>query len=124
MQVPLKPAIYSAHTWTGTISMQKLQQRTEPALARFTFNEAGQANILLNLGHGLTNESGALVKMVSDTEIEGYKLLGTFCYNEDAVFPVYFVVEFSKPAKSPRLLEKAAHSSRIPPPMVKHQRTI
>ncbi|TVQ08990.1 MAG: glycoside hydrolase family 92 protein [Bacteroidetes bacterium] len=79
-------------------------------ISRYTFNEPGQANILLNLGQGLTNESGALVKMVSDTEIEGYKLLGTFCYHEEAVFPVYFVAEFSKPAnrrgywkKQPRL---------------------
>jgi len=67
-------------------------------ISRYTFNDGGQANILLNLGHGLTNESGAVVKMVSNNQIEGYKLLGTFCYNEDAVFPVYFVVEFSKPA--------------------------
>ncbi len=68
-------------------------------ISRYTFNEVGQANVLLNLGHGLTNESGAFVNMVSDTEIEGYKLLGSFCYHEEAVFPVYFVVELSKPAK-------------------------
>ena len=39
---------------------------------RFTF-PAGQSNILLNLGEGLTNETGATVRFVSDTEIEGSK---------------------------------------------------
>lgn len=62
---------------------------------RYTFPE-GQGNILINLGQGLTNESGATVKRVSDTEIEGSKLLGTFCYNPQAVFPIYFVVKVSK----------------------------
>ena len=49
------------------------------SMARFTF-PAGQSNILLNLGEGLTNESGATVRFVNDREIEGTKLLGTFCY--------------------------------------------
>lgn len=62
---------------------------------RYTF-PAGQGHILLNLGEGLTNESGAMVRRVSDTEIEGTKLLGTFCYNPQAVFPVYFVMRVSK----------------------------
>lgn len=62
---------------------------------RYTF-PAGKGNILINLGEGLTNESGAMVRRVSDTEIEGMKLLGTFCYNPQAVFPVYFVMRVSK----------------------------
>lgn len=67
-------------------------------LSRFTFPK-GQGNILLNLGEGLTNESGATVRMVSDTEIEGSKLLGTFCYNPQAVFRIYFVMKVSKAPK-------------------------
>lgn len=62
---------------------------------RYTF-PGGTGNILINLGEGLTNESGATVKKVSDTEIEGSKLLGTFCYNPQAVFPIYFVMRVSK----------------------------
>ena len=62
---------------------------------RYTFPE-GTGHILLNLGEGLTNESGAWVRRVSDTEVEGMKLLGTFCYNPQAVFPVYFVMRVSK----------------------------
>lgn len=67
-------------------------------LTRFTFPK-GEGNILLNLGEGLTNETGATVRMVSDTEIEGSKLLGTFCYNPQAVFPIYFVMKVSKAPK-------------------------
>lgn len=62
---------------------------------RFTFPK-GQGNILLNLGDGLTNEIGAMVRKVSDTEIEGFRLLGTFCYNPQAVFPLYFVMKVNK----------------------------
>lgn len=67
-------------------------------VSRFTFPK-GQSNILLNLGLGLTNEEGAMVKVVSSTEIEGIRSVGSFCYNspEDA-YPVYFVAKFSKPA--------------------------
>ena len=61
-------------------------------LSRFTFPK-GESHILLNLGEGLTNETGATVRIVNDTEIEGSKLLGTFCYNPQAVFPVYFVMK-------------------------------
>lgn len=73
-------------------------QRT--SAERYTF-PGGKGNILINLGEGLTNESGATVRRVSDTEIEGSKLMGTFCYNPQKVFPVYFVMRVSrKPSKS------------------------
>jgi putative alpha-1,2-mannosidase len=65
---------------------------------RFTF-PAGQSNILLNLGEGLTNESGAVVRRVSDTEVAGSKLMGTFCYTSSAVFPLYFAMRVSKAPK-------------------------
>lgn len=68
---------------------------TRTGIARFTFPK-GESHILLNLGEGLTNESGATVRRVSDTEIEGVKLLGTFCYNPQAVFPIYFVMRINK----------------------------
>ena len=68
-------------------------QRT--SAERYTF-PGGPSNILLNLGEGLTNESGATVRRVSDTEIVGFKLLGTFCYNPQKVFPIYFVMRVSK----------------------------
>jgi len=68
---------------------------TRVGVSRYTF-PAGQANILLNLGLGLTNETGAHLKVVSDTEVEGYKIFGEFCYTPEAVRPVYFVARISE----------------------------
>lgn len=87
------------------VNLEKYGIKTEvtsslrAGFSRYTFPK-GESNILLNLGLGLTNESGAALKIVSDTEIEGYKLIGTFCYNPEDVRPVYFVARFSKPAKN------------------------
>ena len=65
---------------------------------KFTFPK-GESNILLNLGLGLTNEEGSMVKVISSTEIEGMRSVGSFCYNSpEAAYPVYFVAKFSKPA--------------------------
>lgn len=61
-------------------------------VSRFTF-PTGENHILLNLGEGLTNETGAIVRKVSESEYKGSKLLGTFCYTQNqAVFPIYFVI--------------------------------
>ena len=65
------------------------------SVERYTF-PTGQGNILVNLGEGLTNETGATVRKISDTEIEGHKLLGTFCYRPQSVFPIYFVAQVNK----------------------------
>ena len=82
---------------------------TRTSYERYTF-PAGKGNIILNLGEGLTNESGAMVRRVSDTEIEGMKLLGTFCYTTQAVFPIYFVMRVShRPTTS--------HPWKFQPPM-------
>ena len=68
---------------------------TRSSCERYTF-PAGKGNIILKLGQGLTNECGAMVRRVSSTEVEGFKLLGTFCYTTQAVFPIYFVMRVSK----------------------------
>lgn len=70
------------------------------SVERYTFTEGGQANIIVNLGTSLSNESGAMLRRVSDTEVEGMRLLGTFCYTNQAVFPVYFVARVSRAAES------------------------
>lgn len=68
-------------------------------LARFTF-PAGESHILLNLGQALSVESGAQLHKVSEREYEGVRMLGTFCYNPDAVFPIYFVMRLSRAPES------------------------
>lgn len=66
------------------------------SIARFVYPK-GQGNVLLNLGEGLTNESGAFVRYVNDCEVEGQKMLGGFCYNSPHTwYPCYFVLRVSK----------------------------
>lgn len=70
------------------------------SIEKYTF-PGGQGNILVNFGQGLTNETGAWIRRISETEIEGMRLAGTFCYNPQAVFPVYFAIRINrKPAKA------------------------
>ena len=64
-------------------------------IERYTYHE-GKGNILVNLGEGLTNETGAWIRKVSDTEIEAMRMAGTFCYNSQSVFPVYFAICINK----------------------------
>lgn len=68
------------------------------SIERFTFRK-GEAHLLMNVGNGLTNEVGGSIKRVSPTEIEGTRLVGTFCYNSQAVFPMYFVMRVNKAPK-------------------------
>ncbi len=68
-------------------------------ISRYTFPK-GESHILLNLGLGLTNETGSMLKVVSNNEVEGFKMIGTFCYHSEDVRPVYFVAKLSKEAKS------------------------
>ena len=71
---------------------------TRVGISRYSF-PSGKANILINLGLGLTNEQGAVVKIVSSTEIEGIRTVGSFCYyKSEEAYPVYFVAKFSRPA--------------------------
>ena len=71
---------------------------TRTGITKYTFPK-GQSNILLNLGLGLSNEQGASIKVVSSTEIEGMRTVGSFCYYKpEETYPVYFVAKFDTPA--------------------------
>lgn len=65
------------------------------SIARFTYPK-GKANVLLNMGEGLTNQTGGWAKFVAPNEVEGMRLLGGFCYNTESTFPLYFVMRISK----------------------------
>ena len=72
---------------------------TRAGVSRYTF-PAGQSNILLNLGLGLTNEQGGMLKINSPSEVEGFRMVGSFCYNSpEKAYPIYFVAKLSKPAE-------------------------
>ncbi|WP_251795787.1 MULTISPECIES: GH92 family glycosyl hydrolase [unclassified Arenibacter] len=71
---------------------------TRVGVSKYYFPK-GDANILINLGLGLTNEQGASVRVVSSSEIEGMRSVGSFCYYKaEEAYPVYFVARFSRPA--------------------------
>lgn len=93
-QETAKPGYYS-HYLTKYGIQSEVTASLRTGISRFTF-PAGNHHLLLNLGEGLTNESGAQVKYVSETEIVGSKLLGGFCYHPAAVFPVYFVMKINR----------------------------
>jgi predicted alpha-1,2-mannosidase len=93
------PGYYSVMLDSSNVKVEATAS-TRVGVTRYTF-PAGKGNILLNLGLGLTNEQGASVRIVSDTEIEGMRSVGSFCYNSpEQAYPVYFVAKFSKPAKT------------------------
>ena len=91
------PGYYSVELLSGISAEVTATLRT--SVERYTF-PGGEGNILLNLGEGLTNESGATLRRVSPIEVEGSKLMGTFCYNPGAVFPIYFVLRVDKTPSS------------------------
>ncbi|MBO4525930.1 MAG: GH92 family glycosyl hydrolase, partial [Bacteroidales bacterium] len=85
-----EPGYYS-NRLTAYDILTEVTATPRSSIERYTFHE-GPANILVNLGQGLTNESGAWVRRISETEIEGMRLCGSFCYNPKAVFPQYFYI--------------------------------
>ncbi len=76
----------------------ELSSTKRTGISRYTFPK-GKSNILLNLGLGLSNESGAKVRIVNNQEIEGSRMTGSFCYNDGSERPVFFVARFSKKAE-------------------------
>ncbi len=90
---------YYATTYNKFAVRAEATATERASIERYTFTEGGEANIIIDLGTALSNESGAMLRKVSDTEVEGMRLLGTFCYTNQAVFPVYFVARISQKAK-------------------------
>ncbi|RHJ77997.1 GH92 family glycosyl hydrolase [Parabacteroides sp. AM08-6] len=78
----------------------KVELTTTPriAISRYTFPK-GTSNIILNMGLGLSPQKGAMIKRISSTEIEGFKMLGGIC-GMSSIHIVYFYAKLSKePAK-------------------------
>lgn len=68
------------------------------AISRYTFPK-GTSNIILDMGLGLSPQKGTMIKRISETEIEGFKMLGGIC-GMSSVHIVYFYAKLSKePAK-------------------------
>ena len=89
-----EPGYYGCELLAHNIKAE-VSATTRTSIERYTF-PGGQGNILVNFGEGLTNETGAWIRKVSENEIEGMRMAGTFCYNSQAVFPVYFAIRINK----------------------------
>lgn len=71
---------------------------TRAGVTRYSFPK-GEANLLINLGLGLTNEQGASIRILNDQEFEGIRMVGSFCYNNaEGAYPIYFYGKISRPA--------------------------
>lgn len=90
-----KPGYYSADLDKYNI-LSEVTTTERTGVIAFTFKNEGVGNILLNLGEGLTNETGAKLRFLNDSTIVGAKIMGTFCYAPQAVFTQYFAMRISK----------------------------
>ncbi|MFI8377292.1 GH92 family glycosyl hydrolase [Leeuwenhoekiella sp. NPDC079379] len=100
-----KPGYYGVELDKYAIKTE-LTASTRVGVSRYSF-PAGKSNILLNLGLGLTNEHGAMLKLNSANELEGYRMVGSFCYNNaEGAYPVYFVARLSIEAKDYGIWDK------------------
>ena len=70
---------------------------TRASFSKFTFPaRSGDANIIVDVSHGLTPSRGGSVDIVSSTEVEGYNDTGGKCNLSSIQYKVYFVARFSK----------------------------
>ncbi|MEG0724846.1 MAG: GH92 family glycosyl hydrolase [Mucinivorans sp.] len=96
---------YSARVGVDKI-LSEMTATRRTTRSRYTFN-AGENNILFNIGKGLSTESGCYAKKVSGTEIEGFRLMGDFCFEQpQSIIPIYFVVRVSRAADKMRFWKK------------------
>ena len=64
---------------------------------KYTFPESASSRILIDMKHGIRDScTGAMVKILNDREIEGYRMSIGFVKKQT----VYFCAQFSKPFKS------------------------
>lgn len=91
-----RPGYYSA-TLAKYGIRSEVSATTRTVRHRHSFPE-GQANFILNLGLGATDERGGMLNLVSDSEIEGFDMFGQFCFEKHYNGRVFFVIQFSKPA--------------------------
>lgn len=101
-----KPGYYSCMLERYGIKVE-ISASCRTAIERYTF-PGGRGNILVNFGQALSNETGAWIRRISDTEIEGMRFAGTFCYNPQAVFPVYFVIRVNRQPEAKGFWKKQA----------------
>ncbi|MFL5336974.1 MAG: GH92 family glycosyl hydrolase, partial [Geminicoccaceae bacterium] len=91
-----QPGYYRTFLATPGVTAE-MSATTRASISRYTFpaRPGGDANILLDVSHGLTASRGGTVAIVSAKEVEGYNDTGGFC-GTSSPYKVYFVARFSK----------------------------
>jgi predicted alpha-1,2-mannosidase len=92
------PGYYKVHLATPGVTAE-MTATTRASVSRYTFpaRPGGDANLLVDVSHGLTASRGGSVRVVSSSEVEGYNDAGGFC-GTTSPYRVYFVARFGKPA--------------------------
>ncbi len=86
---------YYANTLSTYNIQAEMSATTRTGISRYKFNKAGNAHVLLDLGRGLSTQSGGFIQKVNNSEVEGYKQAGGFCGANNQQ-RVYFVVQVRK----------------------------
>lgn len=91
-----EPGYYSVNLKDYNIQVE-LTATARSGFHRYTFNNDGQASIIIDLAHTIypDNNPQHEFRIVSDTEIEGYKGSGGWATDQQ----IYFYSKFSKPFK-------------------------
>ncbi len=94
-----RPGYYKVHLDDYAI-MAEVSATTRTSITRYTFNkESADAIILFDLFHNLTASKDGHIRIVSNTEMEGWNENGGFCGTQNSQ-KVHFVARFSKSASS------------------------
>lgn len=89
------PGYYGVQLLTPGVAAE-MTATDRASISRYVFPaRAGDANILIDVSHGLTPSRGGSVRIVSAKEVEGWNDTGGFC-GTDNPYKVYFVARFSK----------------------------
>lgn len=91
-----EPGYYKVVLATPGVKAE-MSATTRASVSRYTFpaRPGGDANILVDVSHGLTPSRGGSVRIVSATEVEGHNDAGDFC-GTDNRYRVHFVARFGK----------------------------
>lgn len=89
------PGHYGVSLTTSGVAAE-MTATTRASISRYVFPaRSGDANILIDVSHGLTPSRGGSVRIVSTKEVEGWNDTGGFC-GTDNPYKAYFVARASK----------------------------
>lgn len=92
-----RPGYYSVDLLDDNINVE-LTATTRAGMHRYTFTEAENQGVVIDLAHSLQNHKNLETKInvLSDTEVEGYKITRGWAKMQ----PIYFYAKFSEPFTS------------------------